>query len=174
MWSTSTSSPSATSASCHVCSPKSSPTMGNVWNTCLILADKADTLRRVTSADLQCAFILGLNFLWSGHGGSFKLFQVSYETDFGPPVVDCLLYYAIILLCFVLFLGMTGVLLLFTFAFMYVFASHYFRRISFRGFWITHYLYVVVYILVSTFLTLKYPKCPLQSGGFHDGRQFYK
>ncbi|XP_071352391.1 dual oxidase 1 isoform X2 [Trachinotus anak] len=43
--------------------------------------------------------------------------------------------------------GMTGVLLLFTFSFMYVFASHYFRRISFRGFWITHYLYVVVYTL---------------------------
>ncbi|XP_053175774.1 dual oxidase 1 [Scomber japonicus] len=43
--------------------------------------------------------------------------------------------------------GMTGVLLLFVFAFMYVFASHYFRRISFRGFWLTHYLYVVVYIL---------------------------
>ncbi|XP_070828301.1 dual oxidase 1 [Chaetodon trifascialis] len=43
--------------------------------------------------------------------------------------------------------GMTGVLLLFTFAFMYVFASRYFRHISFRGFWITHYLYVVVYIL---------------------------
>lgn len=45
---------------------------------------------------------------------------------------------------------MTGVLLLFTFAFMYVFASHYFRHISFRGFWITHYLYVVVYALVSS------------------------
>ena len=44
---------------------------------------------------------------------------------------------------------MTGVLLLFVLAFMYVFASHIFRRISFRGFWITHYLYVVVYILVS-------------------------
>uniref|UniRef100_A0A3Q3FHW2 NAD(P)H oxidase (H2O2-forming) n=1 Tax=Labrus bergylta TaxID=56723 RepID=A0A3Q3FHW2_9LABR len=43
--------------------------------------------------------------------------------------------------------GVTGVLLLFTFAFMYVFASRYFRRISFRGFWITHYLYIVVYIL---------------------------
>lgn len=40
-------------------------------------------------------------------------------------------------------------MLLFTFAFMYVFASHYFRHISFRGFWITHYLYVVVYALVS-------------------------
>lgn len=73
------------------------------------------------------------------------------------------------LLCFVLFLGMTGVLLLFTFSFMYVFASHYFRRISFRGFWITHYLYVVVYILVSTFLTLKYPKCTLWSDGFNSG-----
>lgn len=46
---------------------------------------------------------------------------------------------------------MTGILLLFTFAFMYVFASHYFRHISFRGFWITHYLYVVVYALVSSF-----------------------
>uniref|UniRef100_A0A3Q2D4C6 NAD(P)H oxidase (H2O2-forming) n=1 Tax=Cyprinodon variegatus TaxID=28743 RepID=A0A3Q2D4C6_CYPVA len=44
-------------------------------------------------------------------------------------------------------LRITGVLLLFAFAFMYVFASHYFRRISFRGFWMTHYLYVVVYIL---------------------------
>ncbi|KAM9854893.1 dual oxidase 1 [Aulostomus maculatus] len=43
--------------------------------------------------------------------------------------------------------GMTGVLLLLTFAFIYVFASHYFRRISFRGFWITHYLYIVVYML---------------------------
>ncbi|XP_075883262.1 dual oxidase 1 [Nelusetta ayraudi] len=43
--------------------------------------------------------------------------------------------------------GVTGILLLFTFAFMYVFASHYFRHISFRGFWITHYLYVVVYAL---------------------------
>ncbi|XP_055791016.1 dual oxidase 2-like [Salvelinus fontinalis] len=43
--------------------------------------------------------------------------------------------------------GMTGILLLFTFAFMYVFASHYFRRISFQGFWLTHYLYVLIYIL---------------------------
>eukprot|EP00063_Salmo_salar_P006653 XP_013981488.1 PREDICTED: dual oxidase 2-like [Salmo salar] len=43
--------------------------------------------------------------------------------------------------------GMTGILLLFIFAFMYVFASHYFRRISFQGFWLTHYLYVVIYIL---------------------------
>ncbi|XP_061630725.1 dual oxidase 2 [Phyllopteryx taeniolatus] len=43
--------------------------------------------------------------------------------------------------------GFTGVLLLFTLAFIYVFASRHFRRISFRGFWITHYLYIVVYIL---------------------------
>lgn len=66
---------------------------------------------------------------------------------------------------FVSFLGMTGVLLLFVFAFMYVFASHYFRHISFRGFWITHYLYIVVYTLVSTFLNSEYPKCTLHSGG---------
>ncbi|XP_058012575.1 dual oxidase 2 [Ahaetulla prasina] len=44
--------------------------------------------------------------------------------------------------------GMTGVLLLVILAIMYVFATHYFRRISFRGFWITHHLYVVLYILV--------------------------
>ncbi|KAG1939411.1 dual oxidase [Pimephales promelas] len=44
--------------------------------------------------------------------------------------------------------GLTGVLLLLIFAFMYVFASHHFRRISFRGFWITHHLYVLVYILM--------------------------
>lgn len=48
-----------------------------------------------------------------------------------------------------LLLGLTGILLLFTLAFMYVFASRYFRRISFRGFWLTHCLYVVVYALVS-------------------------
>lgn len=46
-------------------------------------------------------------------------------------------------------LGLTGILLLFTLAVMYVFASRYFRRISFRGFWLTHCLYVVVYALVS-------------------------
>ncbi|XP_042268972.1 dual oxidase 1 isoform X1 [Thunnus maccoyii] len=57
--------------------------------------------------------------------------------------------------------GMTGVLLLFAFSFMYVFASHYFRRISFRGFWITHYLYVVVYILTvihGSFALLQEPR----------------
>ncbi|XP_070687320.1 dual oxidase 1 [Pempheris klunzingeri] len=57
--------------------------------------------------------------------------------------------------------GMTGVLLLFTFSFMYVFASHYFRRISFRAFWITHYLYVIVYTLTvihGSFALLQQPR----------------
>ncbi|KAK0139023.1 Dual oxidase 2 [Merluccius polli] len=57
--------------------------------------------------------------------------------------------------------GMTGVLLLFVLAFMYVFASRHFRRISFRGFWITHYLYVVVYILTvvhGSFALLQEPR----------------
>nr|XP_060611324.1 dual oxidase 2 [Anolis sagrei ordinatus] len=44
--------------------------------------------------------------------------------------------------------GMTGVLLLVILAIMYVFATHHFRRISFQGFWITHHLYVLLYILV--------------------------
>ncbi|KAJ8340756.1 hypothetical protein SKAU_G00353890 [Synaphobranchus kaupii] len=43
--------------------------------------------------------------------------------------------------------GLTGVLLLLVLALMYVFASQYFRHISFRGFWVTHYLYIVLYIL---------------------------
>lgn len=49
----------------------------------------------------------------------------------------------------VLLPGLTGILLLFTLALMYVFASRYFRRISFRAFWLTHCLYVLVYTLVS-------------------------
>ncbi|XP_068882317.1 dual oxidase 2 [Aphelocoma coerulescens] len=44
--------------------------------------------------------------------------------------------------------GMTGVLLLMVLAVMYVFATHHFRRVSFQGFWITHHLYVLLYILV--------------------------
>uniref|UniRef100_A0ABM5EXE9 NAD(P)H oxidase (H2O2-forming) n=1 Tax=Pogona vitticeps TaxID=103695 RepID=A0ABM5EXE9_9SAUR len=44
--------------------------------------------------------------------------------------------------------GMTGVLLLVVLAIMYVFATHHFRRISFQGFWITHHLYVILYILI--------------------------
>uniref|UniRef100_A0A8C7NU87 NAD(P)H oxidase (H2O2-forming) n=1 Tax=Oncorhynchus mykiss TaxID=8022 RepID=A0A8C7NU87_ONCMY len=57
--------------------------------------------------------------------------------------------------------GLTGILLLFIFAIMYVFATQYFRRISFRGFWLTHYLYVVVYILViihGSFALLQEPR----------------
>ncbi|XP_054307066.1 dual oxidase 2 isoform X1 [Pongo pygmaeus] len=44
--------------------------------------------------------------------------------------------------------GMTGVLLLLVLAIMYVFASHHFRRRSFRGFWLTHHLYVLLYALL--------------------------
>ncbi|XP_061578582.1 dual oxidase 1 [Cololabis saira] len=57
--------------------------------------------------------------------------------------------------------GMTGVLLLLAFAIMYVFASRYFRHISFRGFWITHYLYVIVYVLTvihGSFALLQEPR----------------
>ncbi|NXG55440.1 DUOX2 oxidase, partial [Hemiprocne comata] len=44
--------------------------------------------------------------------------------------------------------GMTGVLLLVIVAVMYVFATHHFRRVSFQGFWITHHLYMLLYILI--------------------------
>ncbi|XP_072348918.1 dual oxidase 2 [Scyliorhinus torazame] len=44
--------------------------------------------------------------------------------------------------------GMSGVLLLVVMAIMYVFASRQFRRMSFRAFWVTHHLYVVLYILM--------------------------
>uniref|UniRef100_A0A452UXI8 NAD(P)H oxidase (H2O2-forming) n=1 Tax=Ursus maritimus TaxID=29073 RepID=A0A452UXI8_URSMA len=44
--------------------------------------------------------------------------------------------------------GLTGVLLLVVLAIMYVFASHHFRRCSFRGFWLTHHLYVLLYVLL--------------------------
>ncbi|KAM7010592.1 dual oxidase 2 [Passerculus sandwichensis] len=44
--------------------------------------------------------------------------------------------------------GMTGVLLLMVLAVMYVFATRHFRRVSFQGFWITHHLYMLLYILV--------------------------
>lgn len=43
---------------------------------------------------------------------------------------------------------MTGVLLLVVLAVMYVFATHHFRRVSFQGFWVTHHLYVLLYVLV--------------------------
>lgn len=45
--------------------------------------------------------------------------------------------------------GMTGVLLLVVLAVMYVFATRHFRRVSFQGFWITHHLYMLLYILVK-------------------------
>ncbi|XP_017569119.2 dual oxidase 2 [Pygocentrus nattereri] len=57
--------------------------------------------------------------------------------------------------------GLTGVILLLILAFMYVFATHYFRRISFRGFWITHYFYVLVYALTvihGSFALLQEPR----------------
>ncbi|XP_060115958.1 dual oxidase 2 [Heteronotia binoei] len=57
--------------------------------------------------------------------------------------------------------GMTGVLLLVILAIMYVFATHYFRRISFQGFWITHHLYVVLYVLVivhGSFALIQQPR----------------
>ncbi|KAK2834504.1 hypothetical protein Q7C36_015205 [Tachysurus vachellii] len=57
--------------------------------------------------------------------------------------------------------GITGIILLFFLAFMYVFASHYFRRISFRGFWITHYIYVLIYVLTvihGSFALLQEPR----------------
>ncbi|XP_027982479.1 dual oxidase 1 [Eumetopias jubatus] len=44
--------------------------------------------------------------------------------------------------------GLTGVLLLLVLAIMYVFASHHFRRHSFRGFWLTHHLYILLYVLL--------------------------
>lgn len=33
-------------------------------------------------------------------------------------------------------------------AVMYVFASRHFRRCSFRSFWLTHHLYILLYVLV--------------------------
>ncbi|XP_044915323.1 dual oxidase 1 isoform X5 [Felis catus] len=44
--------------------------------------------------------------------------------------------------------GLTGVVLLLVLAIMYVFASHHFRRHSFRGFWLTHHLYILLYVLL--------------------------
>ncbi|XP_053573547.1 dual oxidase 1-like [Bombina bombina] len=44
--------------------------------------------------------------------------------------------------------GLTGVLMLAVLSLMYVFSANHFRRISFRGFWLTHHLYIVLYILI--------------------------
>nr|XP_033776674.1 dual oxidase 2-like [Geotrypetes seraphini] len=57
--------------------------------------------------------------------------------------------------------GMTGVLLLVVLAIMYIFASRHFRRISFRGFWITHHLYVLLYVLTiihGSFALIQQPR----------------
>ncbi|XP_053129203.1 dual oxidase 2-like isoform X1 [Hemicordylus capensis] len=57
--------------------------------------------------------------------------------------------------------GMSGVLLLVILAIMYVFATHHFRRISFQGFWITHHLYVALYVLViihGSFALIQQPR----------------
>ncbi|XP_063786038.1 dual oxidase 1-like [Pseudophryne corroboree] len=43
--------------------------------------------------------------------------------------------------------GITGIILLAILALIYVFSSHRFRRISFRGFWLTHHLYILMYLL---------------------------
>uniref|UniRef100_UPI0035900797 dual oxidase 1-like isoform X2 n=2 Tax=Myxine glutinosa TaxID=7769 RepID=UPI0035900797 len=44
--------------------------------------------------------------------------------------------------------GLTGILILAVLAVMYVFADRYSRRNSFKAFWITHKLYVVLYLLI--------------------------
>ncbi|KAM9645139.1 dual oxidase 2 isoform 1-T1 [Trichechus inunguis] len=57
--------------------------------------------------------------------------------------------------------GLTGVLLLLVLAIMYVFASHYFRRRSFRGFWLTHHFYILLYILLiihGSFALIQMPR----------------
>uniref|UniRef100_U3DC26 NAD(P)H oxidase (H2O2-forming) n=1 Tax=Callithrix jacchus TaxID=9483 RepID=U3DC26_CALJA len=57
--------------------------------------------------------------------------------------------------------GMTGVLLLVVLAIMYVFASHHFRRRSFRGFWLTHHLYILLYVLLiihGSFALIQLPR----------------
>ncbi|XP_041442661.1 dual oxidase 1 isoform X2 [Xenopus laevis] len=57
--------------------------------------------------------------------------------------------------------GLTGVLLLAVLALMYVFSSHHFRRNSFRGFWVTHHFYILLYILTilhGSFGLLQQPK----------------
>ncbi|KFO29689.1 Dual oxidase 1 [Fukomys damarensis] len=57
--------------------------------------------------------------------------------------------------------GFTGVALLLVLAIMYVFASHHFRRRSFRGFWLTHHLYVVLYVLLiihGSFALIQLPR----------------
>ncbi|XP_047622415.1 dual oxidase 1 isoform X2 [Phacochoerus africanus] len=57
--------------------------------------------------------------------------------------------------------GLTGVMLLLILAIMYVFASHHFRRCSFRGFWLTHHLYILLYMLLiihGSFALIQLPR----------------
>ncbi|XP_017401018.1 dual oxidase 1 [Cebus imitator] len=57
--------------------------------------------------------------------------------------------------------GLTGVVLLLVLAIMYVFASHHFRRCSFRGFWLTHHLYILLYVLLiihGSFALIQLPR----------------
>ncbi|EPQ14735.1 Dual oxidase 1 [Myotis brandtii] len=59
------------------------------------------------------------------------------------------------------FAGLTGVIMLLVLAIMYVFASHHFRRCSFRGFWLTHHLYILLYILLiihGSFALIQLPR----------------
>ncbi|XP_059558440.1 dual oxidase 1 isoform X2 [Myotis daubentonii] len=57
--------------------------------------------------------------------------------------------------------GLTGVMMLLVLAVMYVFASRHFRRCSFRGFWLTHHLYILLYILLiihGSFALIQLPR----------------
>ncbi|XP_024853173.1 dual oxidase 1 isoform X2 [Bos taurus] len=57
--------------------------------------------------------------------------------------------------------GLTGVMLLLILAIMYIFASRHFRRCSFRGFWLTHHLYILLYVLLiihGSFALIQLPR----------------
>ncbi|TKC33554.1 hypothetical protein EI555_021218 [Monodon monoceros] len=61
----------------------------------------------------------------------------------------------------VLMLGFTGVMLLLVLAVMYVFASHHFQRRGFQGFWLTHHLYILLYVLLiihGSFALIQLPR----------------
>ncbi|KAJ8776917.1 hypothetical protein J1605_015094 [Eschrichtius robustus] len=57
--------------------------------------------------------------------------------------------------------GLTGVMLFLVLAIMYIFASHHFRRRSFQGFWLTHHLYILLYVLLiihGSFALIQLPR----------------
>ncbi|XP_075064232.1 dual oxidase 1-like [Mixophyes fleayi] len=57
--------------------------------------------------------------------------------------------------------GLTGVLLLAVMALIYVFSTYHFRRVSFRGFWVMHHLYVLFYVLTiihGSFALIQQPR----------------